>query len=263
MELLHRRQPFLTAEYYENMVRFFDEEEAFWNAQTLDEDYAGQGESIKADEIRLATFSGLLLRYTAGEPVDRLEPHLQRLIEQCETYQRCLEYSEGVRHVSPLSIKALLAHYEECVQIMSLCILLHRTDLLARFVTLTDQAGFSGDDALYEGLLAKLLPDRVRVTRCYHPMYERLLQALDARSADEAAQHLQAYCSGWYEAFEGASTDWHDTHTEIDGDEGSYVGYWAFEAGAIAYLHNLDDSAIDHMVYPKDLVEYARAQRAT
>ena len=32
----------------------------------------------------------------------------------------------------------------------------------------------------------------------------------------------------------------------------------AFEAGAIAYLFNIDDSQIDHMVYPKDLVAYAR-----
>ena len=44
----------------------------------------------------------------------------------------------------------------------------------------------------------------------------------------------------------------------IDAD-GSYSGYWAFEAGAIAYLFNIDDSQIDHMVYPKDLVAYARS----
>ncbi|MFW9086844.1 PoNe immunity protein domain-containing protein [Pseudomonas sp. P2758] len=58
----------------------------------------------------------------------------------------------------------------------------------------------------------------------------------------------------WYSAFRQAS--WHDTH--LQGEEGNCVGYWAFEAGAIAFLYGIDDSKIDHMVYPKDLVEYAR-----
>ena len=47
-------------------------------------------------------------------------------------------------------------------------------------------------------------------------------------------------------------------HFPLDGDDGSYVGCWVFEAGAIAFLYGVDDSKIDHMVYPKDLVEYAR-----
>jgi hypothetical protein len=45
------------------------------------------------------------------------------------------------------------------------------------------------------------------------------------------------------------------------GTEGDYFGYWAFEAGAVAYLLDLDDSAITHMVYPKDLVAWARANK--
>lgn len=256
---VNRRQPYLTEAYYNNMVRFFDEEEAFWTAQVLDEDHEGQGDSLKADEIRLATFCGLLLRYTAGEPIAKLEPLLERLIDQCEMYQRCLEYSEGVRGVSPLNIKALLSHYQEFIQIVSLCILLQRKDLLGRFVRLTDQAGFSGDDALYEKLLGKQLPDRVDVDTCYHPMYGLLIQAINAQTPGEAALCLQKYCDAWYESFEGESTYWHDTHTEIDGCEGSYIGYWAFEAGAVAYLFDIDDSEIASMVYPKDLVDYARA----
>ncbi len=36
--------------------------------------------------------------------------------------------------------------------------------------------------------------------------------------------------------------------------------HWALEAGAVAFLYGIDDSKIDHMVYPKDLVEYARSQ---
>ena len=43
--------------------------------------------------------------------------------------------------------------------------------------------------------------------------------------------------------------------------EGAYFGYWAFEAGAVAYLYGIDDNQISHMVYPKDLVAYARNQK--
>jgi len=60
------------------------------------------------------------------------------------------------------------------------------------------------------------------------------------------------YCDQWYEAFEQAP--WHDSH--LDGE--SYFGYWAFEAAAVAYLYGLDDSAVEHMVFPRDLLEYAR-----
>ena len=70
---------------------------------------------------------------------------------------------------------------------------------------------------------------------------------------------LKKYCSQWYPAFKQAP--WHDTH--LQGEEGNYVGYWAFEAGAIAFLYGIDDSKIDHMVYPKDLVEYARNYHPT
>uniref|UniRef100_UPI0013C2DB82 PoNe immunity protein domain-containing protein n=1 Tax=Pseudomonas viridiflava TaxID=33069 RepID=UPI0013C2DB82 len=81
-----------------------------------------------------------------------------------------------------------------------------------------------------------------------------LVRAIYVEGKEEAAQFLKKYCSQWYSAFSQAP--WHDLH--LQGENGNYVGYWAIEAGAIAFLYNIDDSKIDHMVYPKDLVEYAR-----
>jgi hypothetical protein len=86
------------------------------------------------------------------------------------------------------------------VQVIGFCALLHRTDLLKRFVRLIDNAGYVGDDTLYEDLLCKALPNRHDVDQWYHDVYSPLVQAI-------------------------------------------YI----------------DDSKIDHMVYPKDLVEYARS----
>ncbi|WP_080896023.1 PoNe immunity protein domain-containing protein [Pseudomonas fluorescens] len=70
----------------------------------------------------------------------------------------------------------------------------------------------------------------------------------------ERPKLLKKYCRQWYRAFKQAP--WHDSH--LQGEEGTYVGYWAFEAGAVAFLYGIDDSKIDQMVYPKGLVEYAR-----
>jgi hypothetical protein len=47
---------------------------------------------------------------------------------------------------------------------------------------------------------------------------------------------------------------------EMLGISGEHIAdYWAFEAGAVALLCEIDDSQISHMVYPKDLVAWAKA----
>ncbi|WP_122744591.1 PoNe immunity protein domain-containing protein, partial [Pseudomonas viridiflava] len=128
--------------------------------------------------------------------------------------------------------------YEECVQVMSLCILLHRSDLLKRFVAVIDEAGYVGDDTLYEDLLRKNLPNRHDVDRWYHDVYTLLIQAIYAETKEKSSKLLNDYCKQWYPAFKQAP--WYDTH--LQGEGGSYVGYWAIEAGAIAFLYNIDDS---------------------
>ncbi|WP_122769751.1 PoNe immunity protein domain-containing protein, partial [Pseudomonas viridiflava] len=107
---------------------------------------------------------------------------------------------------------------------------------------------------LYEDLLVKLLPNRKDVDQWFHEVYSDLIRVIYADSKESASTFLKKYCDQWYPAFKQAP--WHDTH--LQGEEGNYVGYWAIEAGATAFLYNIDDSKIDHIVYPKDLVEYAR-----
>lgn len=92
-----------------------------------------------------------------------------------------------------------------------------------------------------------------------HDLYEPLVEAVYAGTPDEASRLLADYCSGWYGAFANLSKYWHDTHLTMTETDGAYFGYWALEAAAIAYLYDIDDSAVDHMVYPRDLIEYARA----
>ncbi|MEG0487696.1 MAG: DUF1911 domain-containing protein, partial [Acinetobacter sp.] len=54
---------------------------------------------------------------------------------------------------------------------------------------------------------------------------------------------------------------WYNSHLE-PAEELRYSGYWAFEAAALVYLLDLDDSALHkYLFYPKDIVQWARSQK--
>ncbi|BBP70651.1 hypothetical protein PHLH6_26550 [Pseudomonas sp. Seg1] len=249
------RQHLFTKTHYENFKREHDEVIVFFETNTFQSDSAEEEASLRATYFKQLAFDRLLAAYTAGEEIYSLIPLLEDLIAKHELRQAKLAEYQRTPDISPLAINDWLDEYEECVQIIGFCILLHRTDLLKRFVQLIDRAGYAGDDTLYEDLLVKLLPDRHDVDQWFHETYSPLILAIYAESKGEASEYLKNYCAQWYAAFQQAP--WHDSH--LKGENGNYVGYWAIEAGAIAYLYGIDDNQIDHMVYPKDLVEYARS----
>lgn len=253
--MLNRRQKFLSEKLYSNLCTHYEESEAYWQQNTMEADSPEQEASLKAWQVQEDALNKLILAYTAGEPIESLVPMLEILVAKYEVRQKTLAHYEQTPNISPLAIDDWLDQYEECVQVISLCILLHRTDLLKRFVFLIDNAGYAGDDTLYEDLLRKALPNRQDVDQWYHDVYTPLIRTIYVEDKEEASQLLKQYCNDWYPAFEQAP--WHDSHLDW-GDEGSYVGYWAFEAAAIAFLYGIDDSEVDHMIYPKDLVAYAR-----
>ncbi|WP_347902732.1 PoNe immunity protein domain-containing protein [Pseudomonas purpurea] len=248
------RQRFLTEQRLSNFHRGHARDVEFARTHLFEADSPEQEQSLKAGYFQEAALDEILIRYTAGEAIDSLSPYLEVLIDTFEHYREKLAIYEQVPDVAPLDIASDLFHYETCVQVISLCVLLLRADLLKRFVALFDNAGFAGDDTLYEDLLNKVLPGRHDVDEWHHEHYSPLVHAVYEEEPAEASQLLQHYCDSWYDAFEHAP--WHDTH--LMGDRGSYVGYWALEAAAIAFLYDIDDSQVDCWVYPKDLVEYAR-----
>jgi hypothetical protein len=172
-----------------------------------------------------------------------------------ERYQQALGVYEGEPKMPPLGLDQL-GDYERCMQLIGLCYLLHRRDLLPRIAALIDP-GYRGEDTLYEDLMSFVQAGRVELDEWYHAdPYTPLIQAMYEQDKAEAAQLLKQYVDNWYPAFK--YVPWHDGHKRIDGTDGDYFGYWAFEAGAVALLCDIDDSAITHMVYPRDLVAWAR-----
>ncbi|WP_426234166.1 PoNe immunity protein domain-containing protein [Pseudomonas sp. TWP3-2] len=258
---MNRRQKFIFESYYNKSIGLYDGTEARWNNETMQADNPTQEKALRTGYFKESAFKALLISYTAGETIESLIPRLEKLIDCYEIYQQALAMDEGDPDISPLAIDDWPEQYEECVQVVSLCILLHRKDLLVRFVSLIDQAGYAHEDTLYEDLLRKHLPGRSDIDEWYHDLYTPLIRAIYASQESEASDLLLQYCKEWYPAFKKLQTNWHDSHLEIEGDDGDYVGYWAFEAAAIAFLYGINDSKVNHMVYPKDLVEYARTYR--
>ncbi|MBB5018636.1 hypothetical protein HNQ59_001927 [Chitinivorax tropicus] len=253
-----KRQPFLFENYYRNYMQWFQEGIVIDFKEDIPE-------LTSPDRLALAwhthgnmLLDALYLRYTAGESINDLPVMLDEII-QC--------YEEGGKHVRlqyadptyPAFDLAYLDDYVRYVGLLSLAILLHREDLIPRLHGLIVGSEYDQDDALVEELLSRYLPGRPYLDTFYHDEpYEPLLDATAGDTAEERLADLKTYLKKWYGGMKG--TGWYNAHKGMtDEGMGGYFGYWAWEAGAIAYLHGINDTTIDSMYYPKDLVAYARA----
>lgn len=117
-----------------------------------------------------------------------------------------------------------------------------------------------GTDMLMEYMFETIVPDPRDIEVFFHEEpYGALVDAIyTADTPEESAAYVEKYLDGWYKAFEGVP--WHDGHLVQKEHQQPYEGYWAFEAAAICVLYGIDDSSFrDHLVYPKDLADWARA----
>jgi hypothetical protein len=73
------------------------------------------------------------------------------------------------------------------------------------------------------------------------------------------SKHIKKYLTNWYK-----NTKLHTWHNYLNNVEKlggiSYFGYWSFETAAVVAILGLDDKSFrDNPYYPKDLVDYYRA----
>lgn len=248
------RQPFATKEYFQRAISILEE----WNTDIfgyfLNPNISDQDKSIDANRLRTNSCDLILCAYTEGQSPEQITPRLDALVSAYEKKRALSIISYGSDEVC--AGFGWSDDYEQFLQTLSLCILLGRGELIPRLAAIFDRDN-KGQDAIYETLLSFYDDSRVRTDDLlFKRPYAGLLKVIRAATPKEASKLLDKYCKDWYPAFKKAP--WYDSHLSIDGDDGSYSGYWAFEAGAIAFLYGIDDSQIDHMVYPKDLVAYAR-----
>jgi hypothetical protein len=209
-----------------------------------------------------------MLDYTAGMHLDELAPRLSEVVDEFVSWHQLELERRKARaalfpeknievDISPVDFDNQI-WYQDALQLISVAILLRDARSARRIIDAMDS--LRGMDGLYEALIEGYVDDPIVMSETIHAKpYETLLSVFDAEPGPDNAQAVLAYCKAWYKHQDGAR--WHDAHLKIVDDEAPYYGYWAFEAGAACYLLDIDDSDIDHRVYPRDLVAYGRRLR--
>lgn len=259
----NRRQQFLSESAYEGTRKFFEETGAsLYRSAFTRPDFDANDRSLNADAYADETFANFALKYTAGESIELLRQDFEQVVyafEQAAKYAQ--EYAKSPAFPPLRFIE--IDEYERVLQLIGLSYLLHRRDLLPRIAGIFDPSS-AASDTLYEDLLAFGLDGRFELDTWYHDApYRDLINSVYRDTDDEAIADIERYLKSWYESL--GKAPWHDSHLGIEDDScAGYFGYWAIEAAALVYLMELDDSAFrEHLVYPKDLVDFARAKDVT
>lgn len=271
-----RRQQFLGENYYREQLRQFadvlhGEEGLEANLLTPERSRGWYAELQRG--IGFELFNRMLLRYTAGEPIEQVRLELEQVVVAYERYGQRLWAQFGDRNEVVFPFTSL-DDYCQLMQLIGLCFLLHRRDLLPRVAALQDGLdavgqvgeGNGGTDTLYEEFMAFGVGPQTRFETdwlCCSKPYKSLFHALTEPARAEQLKELDLFLKHWYKDLAG--TGWHDSHKPNEnGDQGGYYGYWSFEAGAAVLLLGIEDDSSLHryLYYPKDMVAWAREHAA-
>jgi hypothetical protein len=220
--------------------------------------------------LYLEAFWIWMLDYTAGVPIDELAPRISGIVDAFEAWndvdqtlqqEAALEFPEyGPYKYSAAPDFSTLSDYEDTLQILSVAILLRDLCSIKRIIHVL--RSHRGQDGLFEELISGYVEDEMTLSSCaLGEPYNTLLQVFYEEDEKKTRDLLQQYLKKWYPAMKDHPR-WYDGHLRIrKGGHAPYYGYWAFEAGATVYLLDLNDSELEHLVYPKDLVDYGRKLR--
>jgi hypothetical protein len=229
-----------------------------------------EGHTSAYEMIYLEQLWVWMLDYTAGTAIEQLAPRLTSIVDAFETWNEmdqifqdnaAEEFPEyGAYQYSAAPDFAVLSDYEDTLQLLSIAILLRDRLSIKRIIhTLRSHRGIDG---LFEQLVGGYVDDEQSLASCVlGSPYDTLLQAFFQDDENAALASVKKYLKQWYPAMKDHPR-WYDGHLRIrEQGYAPYYGYWAFEAGATVYLLDLDDSQVQHLVYPKDLVAYGRKMR--
>lgn len=259
-----RRQVFLGEKYYNNAINQVPADIAMFTGKPAGSgDTPEEGWMISFRQIAHILFEDLFIRYTAGEAIEPLRHKLEKVVAAYERYgeKKWIYYQD---RNEPVFDFEFLDDYCILIQLIGLCFLLHRRDLLSRIAVLQDgEDGHNGGfDTLYEEFMAYGIGPEIRYESdwlCWKRPYEPLFHALTESTPQESLEKLQLFLKHWYKDL--SDIGWHDSHKPDEaGNSNGYFGYWSFEAGAAVLLLGIEDDSSLHqyLYYPKDLVAWAR-----
>ncbi len=265
-----RRQKYLTEQYYVLNVADLVISEDAHKQGVVNLRAQGSLEPSGQGGVFQVKLESLKLHYTAGCPINELLPHYAEVLKALEVWHEAQhEYIKSLakesgnelrENGSPLFFEELF-YFQYAVEIASLGVLLGDGQAIRQIARSLDC--YRGQDILFEALIAPAVPDPRDNTDFFHTEpYDPLIDAFyTADTPEESVAFIQKYLAGWYKSFDGVP--WHNGHLKANDEYMNYYGYWSFEAAAISVIYDIDDSSFrDHLVYPKDLADWARANKS-
>ncbi|WP_322033147.1 PoNe immunity protein domain-containing protein [Paraburkholderia sp. J76] len=213
--------------------------------------------SIASDSLE-----SLLLDYTAGKPIEELRTQFPDVIRRFDIYVESAISPRGKNppeNVADTFEITQLDAYVYVFWLLALCRLLGHSEFIPTVIGWVDKTlEFNrGRDGLFENVVQALTGTHVEAPRVVlHAVPYRPLASATIRKPDERPALVKEFVEGWYKGMK--PTYWYGAHTD-----GLYFGYWCLEAALVTVLWDIDDSSYrDNLVYPKDLVDFAREREA-
>lgn len=255
-----RRQPYITQVSYDNTLKSFDKDYDILDKKLKEcaDDVQGRSEVLSAfASTKWFTFQ---LKFTAGAELGCLRDELTDVVTAYQKYVDELRNLDEDEYYPPFILNDLMDSYVDYLDLICYCILLHREDLLPKAFGWIEGSEFDGEDAVIEELLKFFFEDRPELDEwIWEKPYRGLLDAIDNDEPKARSRDMKKYVAAWYKNMKGQAMFW-GKHEEISDSFSPYSGYWATCAAAFTYLYDINDSSYrDEMVYPKDLVDYARS----
>lgn len=227
--------------------------------------YIAAGRRRIIDVLDLAS-----LQYSAGGDIDFIQELYSYLIHWTEEYAE----TSHLYNLSPDADGRFVWHislgdedyWYIALRLICFGLLTGYADQMSKIMSIIDYKDeMSPDGQEKDGLIERLVvpfildrgvpPNRAR----RHLPYRKLIKVFDSEPKNRPQLMLQ-YLEDWYEA--SRREPYHDQHPQPDIRAGvSYYGYWSWEAAAVTWLLGIDDTLYrEHQFYPKDLVDFSKAQ---
>lgn len=243
-----KREPFLQETAYLDSVSFWKENYVERQAESFLKIERPEYVNVKMLSWRwcFQSMHLLIALYSGGEPVKSLGFYVEHLFSQFQRHKQAYP-SFSLKLWEPDA-------YQFTLWLLSFAVLFNKPGRIKQIASYLSEDPDDGEDILLRQLFSRVGVTIPGSTLIHERPYNEMLNAIKAEN-DEQQQALRSYLKQWYRGMRNCY--WYDRH-KARSDAG-FFGYWAFEAGLVTVLWDVDDTPYrDLPYYPKDLVDYAR-----
>lgn len=196
-------------------------------------------------------------KYSLGLNVNELYDDVTSVIELA--YQNIMHERRLIGKTGKILNQYSLDTYDEIIWLLSLSFLLDvPIDKFKKIINIIDKDQVN--DKLFEFIISEKLPSRKKLDSENRnnnwKLFATLSEVVESKNKNDLELFVKKFLEkDWYKEHKTAS--WYDNHKS---KHQTYSGYWCFSSAVIVVIIGLDDSKFrDNKYYPKDLVDYYRA----